>query len=127
MTSTAARIEEAGREREAVMQISRSISKKHLLNFLTDEGLIPNYAFPEEGITLEVGAVAAPARAGGWARLRELGPGVRARGRLGADGVGPQQPFLRQRPARSGGPDRPDAVPSRDLAPVPGVQPCREP
>ena len=60
--STAARIEEAGREREAVMQISRSISKKHLLNFLTDEGLIPNYAFPEEGITL---------RSVLWRRLRE--------------------------------------------------------
>jgi DEAD/DEAH box helicase domain-containing protein len=30
----------------------KSIRKKHVLNFLTDEGLLPNYAFPEAGVTL---------------------------------------------------------------------------
>ena len=28
------------------------IGDKHTLNFMTDEGLIPNYAFPEAGVTL---------------------------------------------------------------------------
>lgn len=30
----------------------KDLNKKHILNFLTDEGLLPNYAFPEAGVTL---------------------------------------------------------------------------
>jgi len=50
--ATAARIEEARREREALLAINRQTNGRDLLGFLTDEGLLPNYAFPEEGVTL---------------------------------------------------------------------------
>ena len=40
-------------EREALMSLRRHLNHQHTLNFLTDEGLIPNYAFPEEGVTLQ--------------------------------------------------------------------------
>lgn len=39
-------------ERKAISRLIKEINKKQTLNFLTDEGLIPNYAFPEEGVTL---------------------------------------------------------------------------
>lgn len=34
------------------MALVNQINNKQTLNFLTDEGLLPNYAFPEAGITL---------------------------------------------------------------------------
>lgn len=39
-------------ERQALMALVNQINNKQTLNFLTDEGLLPNYAFPEAGITL---------------------------------------------------------------------------
>jgi len=39
-------------ERKAISRLIKEVNKKQTLNFLTDEGLIPNYAFPEEGVTL---------------------------------------------------------------------------
>lgn len=39
-------------ERQALMALVSQINNKQTLNFLTDEGLLPNYAFPEAGITL---------------------------------------------------------------------------
>ena len=39
-------------ERQGLSQIIKQIKKKETLNFLTDEGVIPNYAFPEEGVVL---------------------------------------------------------------------------
>lgn len=39
-------------ERHALMSLVNQINNKQTLNFLTDEGLLPNYAFPEAGITL---------------------------------------------------------------------------
>lgn len=40
-------------ERDALSRIVReNIDRRHTLNFLTDEGLIPNYAFPEAGVVL---------------------------------------------------------------------------
>lgn len=40
-------------ERSALQRIiTEKINRRHTLNFLTDEGLIPNYAFPEAGVTL---------------------------------------------------------------------------
>ena len=47
------RLAGARAEREALMSLRRSLNHQHTLNFLTDEGLIPNYAFPEEGVTLQ--------------------------------------------------------------------------
>lgn len=35
-----------------VCSLIRDLNKKDTLGFLTDEGLLPNYAFPEEGVTL---------------------------------------------------------------------------
>ena len=32
--------------------IRRHINGRDLFQFLTDEGLIPNYAFPQQGVTL---------------------------------------------------------------------------
>ncbi|MGU0162004.1 hypothetical protein ACVXHB_30245 [Escherichia coli] len=34
------------------MALVNQINNKQTLNFLTDEGLLPDYAFPEAGITL---------------------------------------------------------------------------
>lgn len=39
-------------ERRGIRGLIGEINGKATLNFLTDEGLIPNYAFPEEGVTL---------------------------------------------------------------------------
>lgn len=39
-------------ERKGLRSLINEINTKATLNFLTDEGLIPNYAFPEEGVTL---------------------------------------------------------------------------
>ena len=40
------------REKSALQALVTLIGDKHTLNFMTDEGLIPNYAFPEAGVTL---------------------------------------------------------------------------
>ena len=45
-------IRELVSERQALMTLVNQINNKQTLNFLTDEGLLPNYAFPEAGITL---------------------------------------------------------------------------
>ena len=39
-------------ERQALLTLVGSINRRQTLNFFTDEGLLPNYAFPEEGVTL---------------------------------------------------------------------------
>ena len=39
-------------EHKACSRLIQDLNRKQTLNFLTDEGLIPNYAFPEEGVTL---------------------------------------------------------------------------
>ncbi|MGI0500323.1 hypothetical protein ACOKW7_31980 [Limnospira platensis CENA597] len=39
-------------EKEGLREIIRDINNKNIFNFLTDEGLLPNYAFPEAGVTL---------------------------------------------------------------------------
>ena len=43
---------ELERERTGFRALMKDLNKKHILNFLTDEGLLPNYAFPEAGVTL---------------------------------------------------------------------------
>ncbi|MDM7995624.1 MAG: DEAD/DEAH box helicase [Acidobacteriota bacterium] len=40
------------RERAALNDIVRFINERNVLNFFTDEGLLPNYAFPESGVVL---------------------------------------------------------------------------
>ena len=40
------------REKGAMNEIVRSINERKVLNFFTDEGLLPNYAFPEAGVVL---------------------------------------------------------------------------
>ena len=47
-----AQLEELERELEGIKQLKRDLNRKEALNFFTDEGLLPNYAFPEEGTTL---------------------------------------------------------------------------
>jgi len=47
-----AEITNAKAKRQAISRLIKTIREKQTLNFLTDEGLIPNYAFPEEGVTL---------------------------------------------------------------------------
>ncbi len=39
-------------EKSAINAVVRGINDRHLLNFFTDEGLLPNYAFPESGVVL---------------------------------------------------------------------------
>ncbi|MFW5899700.1 MAG: DEAD/DEAH box helicase, partial [Desulfovermiculus sp.] len=45
-------MEELRQERSGLMALIRNINAKDTYNFLTDEGLLPNYAFPEQGIQL---------------------------------------------------------------------------
>ncbi len=46
-------IEQLQRERDSALAIIREIDQRELLNTLADEGLIPNYAFPEAGVELK--------------------------------------------------------------------------
>jgi DEAD/DEAH box helicase domain-containing protein len=39
-------------EKEALLQLVKSINQRRTLEFLTDEGLLPNYAFPESAVRL---------------------------------------------------------------------------
>jgi DEAD/DEAH box helicase domain-containing protein len=48
-----AEIKELDSERRALANVVRSINNKNVFNFLSDEGLLPNYAFPESGIILK--------------------------------------------------------------------------
>tara|TARA_R110001599_G_scaffold351706_3_gene584329 strand:+ start:4142 stop:10579 length:6438 start_codon:yes stop_codon:yes gene_type:complete len=50
---TRAELDEVLAERGAMMSLRRQINGTPTLNFFTDEGLLPNYAFPEEGVTLQ--------------------------------------------------------------------------
>ena len=45
-------IKELKREEVALLNVLQEIGKKNVFNFLSDEGLLPNYAFPEAGIIL---------------------------------------------------------------------------
>ncbi len=40
-------------EKEALLRLVRAINRRHTLEFLTDEGLLPNYAFPESAVSLK--------------------------------------------------------------------------
>lgn len=46
-------IKELRAEQIALQNVCREINKKDVFNFLSDEGLLPNYAFPESGIVLK--------------------------------------------------------------------------
>ena len=46
-------IKELKGEQSALMNVLQEIGKKNVFNFLSDEGLLPNYAFPEQGIVLK--------------------------------------------------------------------------
>ncbi len=46
-------ITERDNELQGIKSLQRSLNTKETLNFFTDEGLLPNYAFPEEGTTLK--------------------------------------------------------------------------
>ncbi|MDR0949378.1 MAG: helicase, partial [Lachnospiraceae bacterium] len=48
-----AEIKELNAERTALANVVRSMSSKDVFKFLSDEGLLPNYAFPESGIILK--------------------------------------------------------------------------
>ncbi|MBW4532661.1 MAG: DEAD/DEAH box helicase [Pleurocapsa minor HA4230-MV1] len=48
-----AELDELKLERKGFMKLVELINKKNTLNFFTDEGLLPNYAFPEAGVTLK--------------------------------------------------------------------------
>lgn len=46
-------LNELKRSRSSLTQLINGLRKKETLQFLTDEGLLPNYEFPEEGVTLK--------------------------------------------------------------------------
>ena len=50
--ATKQEIDDLTTERRGLQGILRQINGRDLFGFLTDEGLIPNYAFPQEGVTL---------------------------------------------------------------------------
>lgn len=46
------RVKEHEAEKEALLALVARINRRHTLEFLTDEGLLPNYAFPESAVRL---------------------------------------------------------------------------
>ena len=46
-------LRELVREKAALVSLKRNLNDRPLLSFFTDEGLIPNYAFPEAGVSLK--------------------------------------------------------------------------
>ena len=46
-------IKELKAEQAALINVVKEINRKDIFNFLSDEGLLPNYAFPESGIILK--------------------------------------------------------------------------
>ena len=48
-----AEIKELKAEQTALIHVVKEINRKNIFNFLSDEGLLPNYAFPESGIVLK--------------------------------------------------------------------------
>lgn len=46
-------VDELKRSRASLTQLINGLRNKETLQFLTDEGLLPNYEFPEEGVTLK--------------------------------------------------------------------------
>lgn len=52
-TSYDEEIKELKSEQIALQNVYREINKKDVFNFLSDEGILPNYAFPESGIVLK--------------------------------------------------------------------------
>lgn len=46
-------IKELRSEQTALRNVLRELNNKNIFNFLSDEGLLPNYAFPEAGIVLK--------------------------------------------------------------------------
>ena len=46
-------IKELKAEQTALLNVLRELNRKDVFNFLSDEGLLPNYAFPESGIILK--------------------------------------------------------------------------
>ena len=51
--STTKEIKQLTRERGGLQGLLRKLNGRETFNFLTDEGLLPNYAFPEAGVTLK--------------------------------------------------------------------------
>ncbi|MEE2749304.1 MAG: DEAD/DEAH box helicase [Pseudomonadota bacterium] len=51
--ATQALLDDARSERFGLIELARSVNVRQTLNFFTDEGLLPNYAFPEEGVRLQ--------------------------------------------------------------------------
>ena len=50
---TNVRIKSLADERRALQGLLKTINERETFGFLTDEGLLPNYAFPEQGVTLK--------------------------------------------------------------------------
>ena len=46
-------VKELSDERRALQELQRKLNGQDTFGFLTDEGLLPNYAFPQEGVTLK--------------------------------------------------------------------------
>jgi DEAD/DEAH box helicase domain-containing protein len=46
-------LEHLRQERDGLSRLARELAEQTVLEFLTDEGLLPNYAFPEAGVTLK--------------------------------------------------------------------------
>lgn len=47
------RLRQLYQERNAVDELTKALTRRELFGFLTDEGVLPNYAFPEAGIRLQ--------------------------------------------------------------------------
>ncbi len=45
-------IDKLEREKSGFQELISALNEKNIFNFLTDEGILPNYAFPEAGVTL---------------------------------------------------------------------------
>lgn len=46
-------LREIKQEKAGLQELVKRINQKNIFNFFTDESLLPNYAFPEQGVTLQ--------------------------------------------------------------------------
>jgi len=51
--TTKEQLDELNGDKSLLIGINATINNKQVLNYFTDEGLLPNYAFPEQGVTLK--------------------------------------------------------------------------
>ena len=117
------RLKDLDRERRALRMIRDEIQKGDNLAFLTDRGILPNYAFPEAGVTLK--AILFPGGGGRRRGATSDGHGIHPVCCERAYRVCTRRELLRTGTQAEGRPDRPVGLAHRILARLSRLHPYR--